>query len=75
MNDDRKGFNVTHDMIVKYLRKMKGRKAPGIDGLTRTTIKKIFSVTPEFIIKIINRCFSEGAFPEQWKIAKVIILN
>ena len=53
---------------------MKGRKAPGLDGLTSAIIKKLFHVPSDFILKIINRCFFEGIFPKQWKAAKVIIL-
>ena len=65
---------VTQDMVNKCLSKMEGRKAPGLDGLTGTIIKKLFHVASDFILKIINRCFFEGIFPKQWNVAKVIIL-
>ena len=34
---------VTRDMVNKCLSKMKGRKAPGLDGLTGTIIKKLWT--------------------------------
>ncbi|KAJ3660050.1 hypothetical protein Zmor_011705 [Zophobas morio] len=65
---------VTQDMVKKCLSKIKGRKAPGLDGFTGTMLKKLFLTAPDYILAIINKCFSEGTFPKQWKVAKVIIL-
>lgn len=71
---DEASYEVTHEEIVNFLRRMKGRKAPGFNGLTGTMVKKIFSMVPEFIVAILNKCFLDGVFPEQWKTAKAIIL-
>ena len=65
---------VTQDMVKKCLSKIKGRKTPGLDGLTGLMLRKLFHAAPEYILTIINKCFSEGTFPRLWKIAKVIIL-
>ena len=67
-------YEVTKEKIAELLRKVKGRKAPGLDGLTGSTIKKIFNLAPEYIVTIINKCFQDGIFPRQWKKAKTIIL-
>lgn len=48
---------------------MKGRKAPGLDGVTGSMVKEVFKTGNK-----LRKCLCEGRFAVQCKTAKVITL-
>lgn len=47
---------------------MKNKRAPGIDGIKAEILKRCFGRVREKLLGIINRGWSEGVFPSDWKI-------
>lgn len=50
-------------------------KAPGPDGVPDTVVREVTLRRPEIIQELFNACLQEGEFPEQWKIAKLVLLR
>lgn len=57
--------------IQEYIRKLKNKKAPGVDKIKSETIKEIaqFIITP--LTYLINKSFSTGICPEKFKVSIV----
>lgn len=55
--------------IIKHL---KNKKAPGIDRINNTCIKKLPNIGVKLLLTIINSCLSAKYFPNCWKEAKII---
>lgn len=53
---------------------MKTRKAPGLDKIPPEAIKLVASKFPELILSTMNSVLMSQAFPEEWKLAKVILI-
>jgi hypothetical protein len=51
---------------------MRGKKAPGADGITGEIYKGTFIIFPNYITALYNGCLRQGIFPTRWKRAKVI---
>lgn len=53
---------------------LRGKKSPGLDGMTGEMCKSIWKVIPEYLEALYGKCLSEGHFPNVWKKARVIVL-
>lgn len=61
--------------IRKLLKKLKPRKAPGIDGLANCLLKNVSQKCLVLMTKIFNGCLMLGYYPSCWKIAKMIAIK
>ena len=53
---------------------LKSKKSPGIDGIIGEMCKRAWMAAPDFIESLYNKCLLSGYFPNDWKIANVVIL-
>lgn len=60
-----------HEEVEKLIIGLQNGKAPGIDGLTNTLIKHIKDEIVIPLTHIYNQSFSDGIFPDAWKVATV----
>lgn len=61
--------------ISKIIRKLKVRKAPGVDSIDNCLLKNLPYKAIIELTKIFNACLTLGYFPNTWKTAKVIPLR
>lgn len=61
--------------VEDILQKLKPKSAPGLDNITTTLIKSIYTLHPNFVLNIFNSALKYGYFPTEWKNAKLILLN
>lgn len=54
--------------------KLRGRRAPGPDGVHRKALLPALNVVGENLRGIFNRCLREGEFPKPWKEAQLVLL-
>ena len=52
----------------------KAKSAPGNDGITYSLLQKSPDILISKIIEILNFCLLIGYFPQQWKVAKVVMV-
>lgn len=71
-----KNINLTspHE-IWSSLRKLKCRKAPGVDNIQNVLLKNLPQRCIVLLAKLFNACLLQGYFPNQWKEAKIIPLK
>lgn len=55
-------------------KKMKTKKAAGLDDILPDTVKKAVEVAPAVILNIMNRLLESQSFPAQWKRARVVLI-
>lgn len=60
--------------IVKAENKIRSKKAPGPDDIPPEVVKVIAKKEPEILKDIFNKLLREGYFPQQWKIARIILI-
>lgn len=65
----------TLNEVTGIITKLKPRSAPGLDNITSNLLKCIFSSHPNFVLNIFNSALKYSYFPQQWKEAKLILLN
>ena len=65
---------VTEDEIMKYCKEIK-TNAIGYDGISPEILKLSIKYTSKPLTYIINQCFKNGTFPEDLKLAKVIMIH
>jgi len=65
---------VTENQVKKIIKGSKNKKSHGIDKITMSTITGALNVLITPITHIVNTSITQGSFPEQWKMAKVIPL-
>ena len=65
---------LSSEKVAAAVRKIRSRKAPGLDGITGSIVKEFHRAVPEFLIALLQRCIHDGEFPDHWKWAKVITL-
>ena len=53
---------------------LKSKKYSGMDGLGGEMCKRVWLAAADFIERMFNKCLQRGYFPDEWKIANVIIL-
>jgi endonuclease/exonuclease/phosphatase (EEP) superfamily protein YafD len=59
---------------VEYLiKRLKNRKAPGNDGVSNLTLKKLPEKGVLALTGIINACLESHYFPDDWKLADIIL--
>lgn len=61
--------------IVVAAKKMKSKKAPGLDKLNPELIKAVASDSPKVVAEAFNTVLSSGEIPEIWKTAKLILIE
>lgn len=71
-NDFRCDEFANEDELLDVIRRLKNKKAPGMDKINNSLIKKLPSRGISYILFIINACLKLSYFPERWKHAKVI---
>ncbi|KAJ2950757.1 hypothetical protein O0L34_g9018 [Tuta absoluta] len=64
----------TPGRVARTLRKVKPRKAPGIDRITNTAIRHMPQKAIAATTRLFNGIMRTGHFPQQWKIGLVITL-
>jgi Reverse transcriptase (RNA-dependent DNA polymerase)/Endonuclease-reverse transcriptase len=62
------------DELTHIIKKLKNKKAPGVDGINNNLLKKLPLRGIQRIVTIINGCLKLSYFPERWKYAKVIAI-
>lgn len=70
----RDDHSFTHLEIRSAIAMCKTNSAPGIDGLTLTTIKHLSEHHPNFFLFIFNSALRLGHFPTIWKFVKIIFI-
>jgi hypothetical protein len=65
---------VSIDETEFLIKRLKNRKAPGIDGISNLTLKKLPDTGVEYLTNILNACLEQQYFPDSWKIADIILL-
>lgn len=57
----------TEDEMTSAIKKMKDRKAPGVDGIKSEVIKRMHGRLKGKMLELYNRMLEEGLFPDVWK--------
>lgn len=60
--------------VENTLRDMNPNKAPGPNGVGLDIYRAIFGSNKEWFVRVLNRCLSDGIFPSNWKLAKVVLI-
>ena len=69
----RKEFGaITREEIRQALAKMKGGKAPGMDGVDAEFMKVGGDVMIEWLERLFNVCWREGRVPQEWREACIV---
>ena len=53
---------------------MRSRKAPGLDGIPPDVVKMVADCRPEWMLEAMNKLLMRQEFPEDWKMAKVVLI-
>lgn len=61
--------------MLNAARHLKNKRAPGPDGMTPDIIKTLITKCPLIFLNIFNSIFRSTKIPDNWKIAKVILLR
>lgn len=56
------------------VKRMRLKKAPGLDGLTSEMFRRVWCAIPEYVKDMYDDCLRYGYFPREWKVGKVITL-
>lgn len=65
----------TMDEILQVYTEIKNKKAPGPDGLIPEVIKVFIKAAPDFCLRLYNELIKQGRFPNQWKTAKLVLIE
>lgn len=66
--------DITPEEITNVLRKMKGNKAPGKDGVPTQALKIVHKTHPLYLTGVLNELFKKKQFPKEWKTASVVLI-
>jgi hypothetical protein len=66
---------VTQDEVEKAIRRIKPKKAAGPDGIPPEAVKIVAGAAIEYITKVFYGILNEGIYPEDWKIAELLLLE
>ena len=58
---------ITRDEVVLAIRKLKLGKSPGPDGLIGEFFKYSGNNVVDFLVKLFNKLFDNGMYPDEWK--------
>lgn len=65
-----------HRDEIKYTtRSLKRNTTLGPDGITNEVLKCYTRYQTDFLLKVYNKCLSEGHFPLSWKTARLVLLR
>lgn len=65
---------ITLDELRNACKNIGDSKAPGPDGIPNKALKAAIRKRPDIFHETIQRCLSEGVFPEQWKVQQLVLL-
>jgi len=74
-NQDAINAAIQPDEIKSAARSLRSNTAPGPDGITNDVLKCYTRCKPDFLLKVYNKCLSEGIFPATWKSARLVLLK
>ena len=60
--------------VKAMIAKLKDKKAAGIDTMISELLKNLDEPTLNIIVKIMNKIFDTGEFPEEWAVGIIVIL-
>lgn len=64
---------LTRDEVREEAKRLKNKKAAGLDGIHPETIKMVAATKTEDIRKVTNGLMMEGAFPWNWKYGRLVL--
>ena len=62
---------ITTELIIKYVKSLSDNVATGPDNVPTYAIKQAISIAAGHLMFVINSFFSNGEFPDAWKMARV----
>jgi Reverse transcriptase (RNA-dependent DNA polymerase). len=62
------------DELDNAVKMMRTGKAPGLDGMSAEIVKRVWLAIPRYMKALYDECLRTNCFPNEWKIAKVIVL-
>lgn len=65
---------LTHDEVDVAVHVARRDKTPGPDGLTSSIVRRLWLAAPDTVLRLFERCRSEGVFPSCWKESRLVIL-
>ena len=65
---------ITREEVLEAVNGTKAGKAPGLDGCTAEFLKKGGESVLEWLVRLLNVCFTTGIVPEEWCIACMVPL-
>lgn len=66
--------HATYAELTNIIKKLKIRKAPGLDGISNKAVKLMPQKSTVKLLNILNACLRNCYFPEKWKSAVVITI-
>lgn len=66
--------NFTSTEIEYIIHSMPDGKAPGLDQIPTSVIRKLFEIHPEWFAEVMNKCLAKGKFPEIRKQEKLALI-
>ena len=66
--------NVRNKEVSHIIKNLKGRKSPGYGRISGKMIKELPPKAVRFITIVINAVFRLRYFPNQWKVAQIILI-
>ncbi|EFA13507.2 Putative 115 kDa protein in type-1 retrotransposable element R1DM-like Protein [Tribolium castaneum] len=65
---------VTEEEVEVAVKRINGKKAPGLDGIKGDIVKRVWALRPDLMHRMYEQCVLEGTFPREWKKANVVVL-
>lgn len=65
---------VSNAELVDAVGRLKPKKAPGPDGIPNVALKAAVRAYPDLFRVVLQRCLTEGYFPDRWKRQKLVLL-
>lgn len=74
--EDEEAWKVTPDELKQAVKRAAAKNtAPGSDGVTGKVLALIHQQAPEWFRSCYDTCLEGGVFPEDWKIARLVLLR
>lgn len=64
----------TQEEMTLAVNRLRIGKAPGLDSIPTEAIREAYKCQPEWIAEIMNNLVKDQAFPEEWKIARLVLI-